>query len=83
MEHSRIRKQAFGICLLLLGGWISYNALGAISTYFHTGSVVWGSGPRRTEGEPALVFHGLYLLGGCWLIAKGGYSLATGRSPEA
>ncbi|MGY3265501.1 hypothetical protein [Lysobacter sp. HA35] len=83
MQPSRFSIQAFGVCLVLLGGWISYHALAAITGYFHTGSIVWGSSSRRATGETALLFHGICLLAGCWLVAKGGYSFATGRDPEA
>ncbi|KGM54901.1 hypothetical protein N800_02245 [Lysobacter daejeonensis GH1-9] len=83
MTPSRLGTQIFGLCLLLLGGWLCYNSLSAIAYYFQTGTISYGRPPRRVDGELALLFHSGWILMGAWGTSKGVILVATGREPRA
>jgi len=66
-----VDKRLWGTCLVCLGGVFLYSGYDAIHQYFATGLIVWGSSSRRITGEPALMMHGLAVLGGAYMAAEG------------
>lgn len=64
-------KRLWGVCLVCLGCVFMYGSLDAIHQYFATGKIGWGAYARRMTGEPALIMHGLWVLGGAYMAAEG------------
>lgn len=76
-------RRLAGLLLFCLGAWVLYASLSALHGYFGTGSISWGYSVRKATGERALILHGLAVLAGAVMAAKGmQYLIPVGGSPE-